>query len=765
MTDTRFAIITRVVVAVATLGVLGVLFGYAFTIATLHLSALAFNTFGLVSGLTALLELGLMAYLVSKPTRTEEIKWLMLYVASLFMYTAVGMLQQLSQFPQAALFWGVVSSVIVVGSPAIYMFALSYTNQSERRYPGTSVLLISAALLLMFFATYTNIIYVNDIKYAVKEVWGYDFRTAIGPAGLLIVAFYYVLFISAISRMIHFRRHTRNKVLRTQSFFFILAMCISIVGISVVDVLLPSVGLANLPPFDALLGAPVAFLLVYGLVKYRVLTVSPTLFSNTILAIMQEAVVVTDKDFNIVFTNTKAESMLGMKAERKAAPKLLELIDHGSLATFQQAFADVVAQDDSITLDHIDISPAHADKVPVRVISSRLKVGDYETRVMILSDITQELHTRGIIEHEVQVRTEQLNRARTYLESSINSLEQGFILVNQKADVELLNGVASRLCTVKSADAPGKHLTEIVKALPWDISLASAVDKVLESKHHKRVDVVATDGSFFEVFVTPVISSDDRELGATVIIQDVTERKILDRSKDEFFSIASHELRTPLTAIRGNMSMVKDYFPDAMKDESLSAMIDDTHDASVRLIEIVSDFLDSSTLEQGKMQFTIQPVVIKPVLEAVEGDLKTLLEQSHDTVNLSGLDKLPKVAADEGRLRQIFYNLLSNALKYSENATITITGDADEHKVRIHVADTGKGISPENQKLLFHKFQQAGDSILTRDNTKGTGLGLYISRLLATNMHGNVELEHTEEGKGSTFVVTLPIAEKKNERL
>ncbi len=764
MKNTRFAVKTRVLATLVALVTIAYPLYVGFTQSELHLTELRVNPYVLLSAIPIVINIVLLAYFINKHARTEERVWLTFYITTLIVYSVTVLMQQLSGNPHGALFWGAMNSVAVFASAAVYLFTLNYTNQSDRRYTGLTSLILTAAYILALLESATNIVFVNSVKYAQLAPWGFDFRTAIGPAAATAIVWYDVLLLLALSRLISFRRHTRNTVLRRQSLLYIFAISIPLVAGSITDLILPSFGITNIPQLGAVFGSLSAAFFIFGLLKYQLLTVSPTLFSNTILAIMEEAVVVTDKDFDIIFMNEKAEAMLGLKSEGKTSPKLLEQIAHSSLATFQQAFADVVSQNESVTLDHVDLSPPHAQPVPVRVISSRLKLGDYETRVMILSDITNELHTRSIIEHEVQVRTEQLNRARAYLESSISSLEQGFMLVNQKGEVELLNGVASRLTGVKGVDAVGKHIADIVKVLSWNINLAEAVDKVLESQRHKRYDVASEDGSFYEVFATPVIG-EKRELGATIIIQDVTERKILDRSKDEFFSIASHELRTPLTAIRGNMSMVKDYFPEAMKDEGLVSMIDDTHDASVRLIEIVSDFLDSSTLEQGKMQFTIQPIDVKPLVEAVQGDLKTLLEKSHDTITLSGLDKLPKIAADEGRLRQIMYNLLSNSLKYSENATITISGEADAHAVKIRVTDTGKGISAENQKLLFHKFQQAGESILTRDNTKGTGLGLYISRLLAQNMHGNVELEKSEEGKGSTFMITLPIAEKKNQRL
>jgi signal transduction histidine kinase len=206
------------------------------------------------------------------------------------------------------------------------------------------------------------------------------------------------------------------------------------------------------------------------------------------------------------------------------------------------------------------------------------------------------------------------------------------------------------------------------------------------------------------------------------------------------------------------MSMVREYFPKHMKDPELAEIINDSHNASIRLIEIVNDFLDSSRLEQGKMEFMLAPVAMEPLVAQVQKDLGTLLKAGHNTMVVDGLGGLPAVLADEARLRQILYNILGNACKYSQDATITVTGEVRGRKLKLLVTDTGKGISPENQKLLFHKFQQAGDSLLTRDSTKGTGLGLYIARLLAENMGGNIKLVRSEIGKGSTFAVILPLA-------
>src|SRR4030042_3337239 len=102
-----------------------------------------------------------------------------------------------------------------------------------------------------------------------------------------------------------------------------------------------------------------------------------------------------------------------------------------------------------------------------------------------------------------------------------------------------------------------------------------------------------------------------------MVMEDISERKAIERSRDEFFSIASHELRTPLTAIRGNTSMILEYYGDALKDEQLKGMVMDIHESSIRLISIVNDFLETSRLEQGRIPFKNEPFDAPTLIEAV----------------------------------------------------------------------------------------------------------------------------------------------------
>jgi signal transduction histidine kinase len=189
-------------------------------------------------------------------------------------------------------------------------------------------------------------------------------------------------------------------------------------------------------------------------------------------------------------------------------------------------------------------------------------------------------------------------------------------------------------------------------------------------------------------------------------------------------------------------------------------MIDDVHEGAVRLIEIVNDFLDLSRLEQGKVEFKSEVFDLSNITSEVTRSFEEIAKTKNITVNFLEKDQPIKVVGDADRTRQVLYNLIGNAVKFVRDGGVTISIQKEGNTAKLFVADTGIGISKNNQALLFQKFQQAGEKILTRDSTKGTGVGLYIAKLLAKGMGGDVYLESSEVGKGSEFVFTLTLAEK-----
>ncbi len=720
-----------------------------------HLFKFQFNPYAIFSAVAVAAIICGLVMLSRRQARTDERVWLGLYMGSALLFGVGEMVSRLCIYPDAALFWTMLSglgSAFIVSFMLLFTFA--YTNPNGGRYVGTITSLLSLSMVILYFYSFTNVIWDLHVDHLHLYPWGYYNDSG---AGLLPVALWLnVLYGISAGLLIRFRRHTTNSILRKQALLFVYAIAVpGIIGV-VNDGVLPAFGITTLP--IALTAATLTgVLIVYGVLRYQILTISPALFSESILSLMHESVIVVDSDFTIIYTNTEANSILSIDGEgaKRHFKEFLHVKTDNSL--LMEAI-EKTAHDSAVTVPHIDIVNHLGHKIPVRVTLSRLHGEASAAYVLVLTDIKAELDSKAIIERTVRTRTRELHEARAYLLSSINSLGQGFVLVDRVGSIVHNNMAAARALSHNDVNLDGT--TTIMAAtshMKWDVNLGQAVEAVLAGHGVRVLHAAVEDGMFYDIFITPVMA-DQAVIGAAIVLEDTTERKILDRSRDEFFSIASHELRTPLTAIRGNMEILRQYYPELMKDKAVAESITDTHEASVRLIGIVNDFLDSSRLEQGKLTYNLTSVAIVPLMATIQRSLAPLLQETKNTLTVEKLDDIPPIYADNARLQQILLNIIGNAVKYNTGAHITVAAQVKARSVQIVVTDTGKGISPENQNLLFHKFQQATDSILTRANTQGTGLGLYISRLLAKQMGGDVELLHSELDQGSSFAVTMPLA-------
>jgi len=398
-------------------------------------------------------------------------------------------------------------------------------------------------------------------------------------------------------------------------------------------------------------------------------------------------------------------------------------------------------------------SVSDLNKVAVQFTLGNLTARVITKRKDELGHLAQEFNTMAV---QIKKYYSQLEQERTRLLASINNLSIGFLMTFIDTKTLSYNPALAKILDVSDESPMSLELLhEKIKGYDLNAAIANC-----QKTNTPFVNQEASyNNRILNISGAPITLSNHQMLGTVVLVEDVTEAKIQERSKDEFFSIASHELRTPLTSIKGNTSMILQYYPDVMKDPQLKEMIDDVHDSSVRLIEIVNDFLDLSRLEQSKVTFIYEPVSTEEIAENVAYEMKTVLDEKHIRINLDKmtLDATPKVWADKNRLKQVFYNLIGNAAKFTEKGSITVSAETVGNYVKVLITDSGRGMSPEAQQLLFHKFQQAGGSLLTRDTAKGTGLGLYISKMIVENMGGSIKLERSEVGKGSTFSFTVSI--------
>ncbi|HEX8182580.1 MAG TPA: ATP-binding protein [Candidatus Saccharimonadales bacterium] len=386
------------------------------------------------------------------------------------------------------------------------------------------------------------------------------------------------------------------------------------------------------------------------------------------------------------------------------------------------------------------------------------------TNIAVRNEIGELARAFNAMAQGLQTSGQKLYDEHARLKASIDSLDVGLLMTFKDDQAISYNTVMPKILGLGMTQS-GRQITLQAlrtKLLTKGFDLIQSLEACQQTGESFEVGEISYDDRILRIFGAPIMGSDDRIIGAIVLLDDITEAKVLERSKDEFFSIASHELRTPLTSIKGNSSMILEYYKEALKDDQLKEMVDDMHTSSVRLIDIVNDFLDLSRLEQGKIRFNYEATHIEPVIESVVYEMRPVLDEKKIYLKLDELtlNTLPQVWVDKNRLKQVVYNLVGNAAKFTDEGGIMITARLDRaaQAVKVLVSDTGRGMTIESQKLLFHKFQQASSSLLTRDTTRGTGLGLYISKMIVENMGGAIALDESVEGKGTTFSFTIPLA-------
>jgi two-component system, NarL family, sensor histidine kinase BarA len=224
------------------------------------------------------------------------------------------------------------------------------------------------------------------------------------------------------------------------------------------------------------------------------------------------------------------------------------------------------------------------------------------------------------------------------------------------------------------------------------------------------------------------------------------------RLKSDFLATMSHELRTPLNSIIGFSDVLLS--TDAMADKQ-RRWVGNIQSSGQRLLNLINDILDLAKIEAGKMQVRLEEFHLPPVAEGVIAPIRPMAERKNIDLRVQIDPDLPTLRQDPTKVQQILQNLLSNAIKFTpEGGRVVLKADADPRFITITVTDTGIGIAPEEQELVFQKFRRSGNP-LTRENP-GTGLGLSISRELAKLLGGEITLK-SELGQGSTFTVRLPI--------
>ncbi len=375
----------------------------------------------------------------------------------------------------------------------------------------------------------------------------------------------------------------------------------------------------------------------------------------------------------------------------------------------------------------------------------------------------------GLLDGFVAQATAAIRNAQIYAEAQtqrvrlaqiFDSTSDGILLVGPDGDIQALNRRAGELLGFDAGRAVGTPLRDLLaelrEAAPEAERALGILRTLLEDPERGGAGdlELRRHGRIIHWVGQPTRDASGAMTGLTLTLQDVTHEREVSQMKSDFVSFVTHQLRTPLAGIKWMLELTAQA-PD-MPEEPAS-YVQDAREAADRLIGLVNDLLDASRLESGTLRVQPAPTSLADVTRSVLDELAGLVHGRDHRLTVVGAETAPGVLAEPQLLRQVILNLMSNAIKYTPpGGMLTVRLGREAGAARWAVTDTGVGIPKPAQARLFEKFFRA-DNALTIE-TEGTGLGLYLVRLIIEKLGGRVWCE-SEEGRGATFLFTLPLCE------
>ena len=341
----------------------------------------------------------------------------------------------------------------------------------------------------------------------------------------------------------------------------------------------------------------------------------------------------------------------------------------------------------------------------------------------------------------------------------IDLLPDAIVVLDAHRMITAVNEAAAEMLARPAKDLIGASADEILEPRTRDGKLVWAdgwpraallirVRRIPE----QEIDVQAGNGKSVRVAVTGRYrrDGDGRLEGAVLSLRPIERRNTLAASGVEVVSTVSHELRSPLTSVKGYTSLLLNRW-DRLDDDQKRSMLEQVQSDADRVTRLITELLDISRLETGRLRLRCQMVDIAGLAEGVVEKVRIAYPELEVSANFPG--ELPRVYADADKVEQVLTNLLENAAKYADSPDVRVEGVYNEGRKQITIAvhDVGKGIPPAELPRLFNKFFRGTEG----GRPSGSGLGLYIARGLVEAHGGRIAAE-SRLGQGSTFSFTLP---------
>jgi PAS domain S-box-containing protein len=402
------------------------------------------------------------------------------------------------------------------------------------------------------------------------------------------------------------------------------------------------------------------------------------------------------------------------------------------------------------------------------------KISQLEQQKQQLDEDAKRLHTQEekltTINKELASEKESLVAERNKLSVILEGVTDPVIAVDYDRTVTMFNAAAEKLTGYRAEDVIG-HVIERVLTLftpggdlvtPHEYCpiRSDTFEGIVYQGEELRLRTNNND-LYVNVTSSKIAESESANLGCIVTLHDITNERELSRMKLDFVSMAAHELRTPLTTIRGYLEMIKQETLDKLTPQQ-QMFINRIGIATQQLTGLMENLLSVAKIEKGNYNLTLSQV---DWVSLVSNQVETLRPEAKDRgLELNWIqpdNDIPLVHVDPLRITEVLNNLLANAIKYTAKGSVSVWVEhkKDDNIVVTHIKDTGQGIPKESLPRMFEKFFRV--SGLLEQGSKGTGLGLYITKAIVELHNGSIWVE-SEEGVGSIFSFSIPVAKDNN---
>ncbi|MBE7705767.1 MAG: cell wall metabolism sensor histidine kinase WalK [Cyanobacteria bacterium SIG30] len=389
-------------------------------------------------------------------------------------------------------------------------------------------------------------------------------------------------------------------------------------------------------------------------------------------------------------------------------------------------------------------------KFGTKIINSDEK-GDVGELYKAFNEMSQKLHLYE--EQNIDTLTIEKNK----LEAVLMSIANGVVVCDNSDNITILNNAALTILNVDEKDILNTKIQEYC-----DTEGENSFNDKIEEFKNTPLDIMEKKPLEFSIsigervikaLISPVYSKVHDYLGYIIILIDMTREAEVDKLKSDFISNVSHELRTPVTVLRSYADTLYNY-GDEFKFEEQKEFIGTINQEVIRLNKMVNDILDFSKFQNNELEKETQDIM--PVIEDVVQSLKVLAEERHLNFSIKKEENLPEIPFNRGAISRVITNLVTNAIKYSnEETTIQIETSIEENKfIKISVKDSGCGIDAKHLPKIFDRFYRVENKTHT---VKGTGLGLNLVKIAVEKHHQGKVFVQSEINVGSTFGFMLPI--------